>query len=168
MVGTFPTERQIALCYLMSRVLRTLERCQTTLGSDSEINEQGPCSSLCGCGLRPRRHCPVRSADNVPPDGAAQPSPTAPGPPFPGRSCPVRELSPEERCGSRPCVGPPPRGEAASGGSLAARRRRAEPCGAGEERGSARRSTRRPAVRMRPQRGGERERRRLPPAEKRS
>lgn len=46
----------------------------------------------------------------------------------------------------------------------AARAGRAEPCGVGEERGSARRSAQSSAVGMRPQRGGERQRQHLPPA----
>lgn len=90
-------------------------------------------------------------------------------------TCPT--AFPGAGCG-RPSSNPPlPRAaaprEAAPVGSPAGRRgraelSRAEPCRTGEERGSARSSTQSPAVGMRPQRGGERERRRLPPGEERS
>lgn len=60
----------------------------------------------------------------------------------------------------------PPRGGA--GGPSGAEPYRTAPHRTGEERDSARSSTQSPAVGMRPQRGGEREPRRLPPGEERS
>lgn len=138
----------------MPRVPSIFEGCQTTLGFDSEMRERGPCEAVA---CDPTRGATAgwgrgQSEGGCARSGSTLTRTTPPRRPLSPGSSP---RTPAERSGAggRSPRPPLPRGAARAG--------RAEPCGVGEERGSARRSS---AVGMRPRRGGERERQHLPPA----
>lgn len=120
----------------MPRAPRILEGCQTLLGFDSEISEREPCAAVAYDPTRGATACYGRGQG----EGGWQH--LIPEPRHAGHLPPAAAAAPVPCRSPGPAV---PRGAARAG--------RAEPCGVGEERGSARRSTQSSAVGMR--RGGE-------------